>query len=779
MSKNELIMSAYGSHNATIAMYYRGEYTVVEVERWLNKKNAGLLSYLPAGYPQLVFDEITDYLLSKTDRSDVDVFLGNYFDFKKIKPKFNIHKHLNFDHHESHAACAFFQSPYQEAIVFTYDGGGDRGFFNVYKVDRYNGVELLERCNQDLGFAYMILADHLKDIRRDPLNIGNLVYAGKLMGLCSYGNVREEWLPYFNESYETFNYFGDSYIGGAEAKVDALPKLMKQIGVDDFDQKKTRLEGQFAWDIAATTQRAFEDQFFKFARPFLDKYPDMPVCLAGGCALNVLLNGKLLQERGGKVFVPPNTNDCGVAVGGILHYQKPENQVDLTYSGIPLLDEHMFSSYIEGDQFTLVREVSPTSLADFIKQGNIVGLIQGTSEHGPRALGNRSIICNPVGDMKNILNEKVKNREWYRPFAPVVRLEDAPTFFNFPEDAQSRHMTFVAEVKDEWKDVIPAITHEDGTARLQTVTSQQNPFLYELLTEFSKENDHAVLLNTSFNVNSKPILSRLSDALHILKNTQLDAIYYEGDLIFREGDERKYKESIVSENIKPLDETTTRYLIMFPKNTEEYEEKYIPLLKKIVKDRKTVVITTSGFKQSLMRNFPKIICEVVDEKLFYHEFITENAKIPANPKAMAPYIKLLWIKAIMKLNHCRTKYHLFIDVDKFVRNETNYDIARDIELLSEFAKDDDKIVISAKKYDPENHLFDREELKRRFGKEPSTRNIIPAIFCGNIENIEWLSVNYEGMLLQFMRDRGIVGIDEDYLMITFMTHPSRFKVLDI
>jgi len=164
--------------------------------------------------------------------------------------------------------------------------------------------------------------------------------------------------------------------------------------------------------------------------------------------------------------------------------------------------------------------------AELIGKGKIIGWFQGRLEYGPRALGNRSILCNPVGDMKDVLNANVKNREWYRPFAPVVRLEDASKYFDFPENAQSRHMTFIAEVRDEYKEVIPAVTHEDGTARLQTVTRHQNEFLYDLITEFSELSDHAVLLNTSFNVNGKPILSRLSDALEILQKTKLDAVYY-------------------------------------------------------------------------------------------------------------------------------------------------------------------------------------------------------------------------------------------------------------
>ena len=144
--------------------------------------------------------------------------------------------------------------------------------------------------------------------------------------------------------------------------------------------------------------------------------------------------------------------------------------------------------------------------------------------------------------MKDVLNKKVKHREWYRPFAPIVRLEDVNKYFHYDYNVESRHMTFVAEVRDEYKETLPAITHEDGTARLQTVTLQ-NELIYDLITAFEKHAGHAVVLNTSFNVNGKPILTRLADAFDILDNSELDAVYYEGNLIFKKKDARKFKRS--------------------------------------------------------------------------------------------------------------------------------------------------------------------------------------------------------------------------------------------
>jgi len=773
--KDELIISAYGSHNAAVAMYYKDTYTVIEIERWLNKKNAGMITYMPAGNPKIIFDEISEFLLAKTDRSDVDLYLTNYHDLNKIQPCFRFAHHRSFDHHEAHAATAFYQSPYDDSLTFTYDGGGDLGYFNVYRTDRRNGIVLLERFNQDLGFAYMIFANYLADITRDPLTIGNLVYAGKLMGLCSYGNVREEWLPAFTDFYETFSYFGDSYIGGAEAAADAMPVVMEAIGIEDF-HRDTRIEGQTAWDIAATTQHVFEQQFFKFTQKYLDEYPDLPVTLSGGCALNVILNAKLLKMRDGKVFVPPNSNDCGVAVGGILAYLKPERTVDLTYSGVPILDDHMFSSYVENAPFTVIENVSVTDVANYINLGNIVGIIQGDSEHGPRSLGNRSIICNPVGDMKEVLNKKVKNREWYRPFAPVVRLEDATKYFDFPENAQSRHMTFVAEVREEYRDVIPAVTHEDNTGRLQTVTQQQNPFLYELITKFSEVADHAVLLNTSFNVNGKPILSRLSDALEILQKTELDAVYYKGRLVFRKGDEELYEREVVSTNIKPLDDGTTLYLLSLDIDPVVVATKHIPKIKEIIKTRKNIVLvptveTLSLFKSEFgdeIQYFP-----LGTNLLFYHEMIQKKVPgIEMTVSGFKKFSRLLWIKNLMYKNYHQTQNHMFVIIDDVLDDEN---VENDINLIINLAKEDRKLIVSGGKY---NGKFTDKDIKKLISRDVEINNLTPPTFdiiWGSIEQIEWLSVNFESNLLSLMRD-GVVGDDIDYGLLLFVLHEDRFMV---
>jgi carbamoyltransferase len=791
MSSDKLVLSAYGSHNGAVAMYYKGQYWVVEAERWLNSKNIGISNYMPCRNYQLVFDEITEWLLSQTDKSHVDVYMTGYL--PHIKPKFRYNEMVGVDHHSAHAACTFYQSPYKEALIFTFDGGGDAGYFNVYTADRTGGIKLIDKFNQDLGFPYMILSDYLADIKKESLSIGNLVYAGKLMGLCSYGTVHDEWLPFFLDFYEKFNYMGNSYIGGAEARHEAIKTLMTQIGVENFDFEDTRLEGQLAWDIAATTQRAFEEFFFKFARKYLDQYPDMPVCLAGGCALNVLLNTRLAKERNGKVFIPPNTSDCGIAAGQLLHYQAPEHQVDLTYSGLPIMDANQLGYYLEDRQYATIENVGFEDLATYIHQGFIVGFIQGNSEHGSRALGNRSIICNPgIKEMKDILNEKVKHREWYRPFAPLVKLEHVDKYFDFYGD-DCRHMTFVADVKEEWREKMPAITHQDNTGRLQTVTRWQNEAIYDLLTEFEKVSDHGVLLNTSFNDNGKPILTRYSDALNLLRNTKLDAVYvHERKLmIFKNGDERKFKKSLEVGGLSDVSLDTTVNVLVFPKDDAELNDSFIPTLKKLVDKTERITIVTSVHDGKILSNVfagnKNVRFHLIPSTLHY-----QNTLIHGKTKTgfeqydrdstyfFSLFIRPFWVKEVMRDNVFNTKYHLFIDLS-YMEEGYNYNITRDIKVLSDFAKDDgDAVGITGVK-GFKSTVFDAAFLNKNERWKAVVDSDIapwPYIFYGNVETIEWFSNHFEAMLLWWLtQDR--VGKLEDYIFMSYAESQHHYKFLEL
>ena len=475
---------------------------------------------------------ISNYIMNKFGINEFEncYYLNtdvNHYGLHRLEEFIPAKNYINCLHHEAHAAGSFYQSPHKEALIFSFDGGGNDGFFNIYTCKRGESPKLLEQVlnpnnktanvHYDLGFPYMVIAHFLSDINFEDLGMGNLTYPGKLMGLSSYGTVRKEWLLPFMKFYKS-NPNGLNY----QQKINDLGI---EIGIV-FDTNN-RIGGNVGYDLAATSQRAFEDSFIEVAKPYMKQYSNLPICIAGGCGLNILLNTRIATEFKRNVFVGPDPNDCGIALGMMLNILKPELPYDSTYSGIEILDMNLIQQYINNPKINFKSNYLDNDLlVNDLCEGKIVGVARGNSEHGPRALGNRSILCNPsISSMKDVLNQKVKHREWYRPFAPVVRLEDVSKYFEW--DKESRWMSFCPKVRKKWRKKLAAITHVDNTARVQTVTREQNTWLYDLLTDIEKKTGVGVLLNTSFNVNGKPILSTLGDAFNIFENTDMDCLLIE------------------------------------------------------------------------------------------------------------------------------------------------------------------------------------------------------------------------------------------------------------
>lgn len=275
--------------------------------------------------------------------------------------------------------------------------------------------------------------------------------------------------------------------------------------------------------MAATSQRAFENVFFECAESFLRQFPDLPVHCTGGCGLNILLNTRLVEEFGRTVFVEPNPSDCGLAVGMLANTLRPDDSFDVTYAGIEPLDKRQLLYYVHQHR---AEPCALDELVDDLTRGMIVGLMHGRSEHGPRALGNRSILCAPTAGMQETLNRKVKGREYYRPFAPVVRLEDLERYFEWK--SESRWMTFSPRVRSAYQQCLASVTHVDGTARVQTVTEVQNELLYQILSEYALKAGTGVLLNTSLNTAGRPIVASYREGLDIFLSTELDRLYLDG-----------------------------------------------------------------------------------------------------------------------------------------------------------------------------------------------------------------------------------------------------------
>ena len=298
--------------------------------------------------------------------------------------------------------------------------------------------------------------------------------------------------------------------------------LSDEIGIPFSEHNK--LQGQEQYDFARTAQKVFETIFFECTDLTIQEY-NLPIILTGGCALNIVLNTKVKNRHPElDVFVAPNSSDSGIPIGLLCNLVKPTKIVDVTYKGVDSLDKFLLMEYVNERNG---RKVEIEAIVQDLINQRILGLIQGKSEHGPRALGNRSIICSPIPlNMKDTLNHKVKHREGFRPFAPIVRLEDVSEYFEW--EGESRWMNFCPKVKKEWRDRLPAVTHVDGTGRVQTVTKEQNPLIYDILTLFKEKTGVGVLVNTSFNVDRKPILSSYKDAFKVFDETQLDRLYLDG-----------------------------------------------------------------------------------------------------------------------------------------------------------------------------------------------------------------------------------------------------------
>ena len=501
-------IAVHGSHNASFAIEHNGDILeVLELERFLNIKNAG---YTDWGIPfsnKSISKLVLAYFKDKYgfDKYDTCHYQNSIEHIQEIPANRYIEGH----HHVAHAAGTFYQSPFDNALVISFDGGSKDGWFQIFKANRQSGMTLLKNHLVDLGTSYMWFGFYLNDIKFEE-EFGALIYPGKILGLQSYGTPKKEWISHFKNFFTSQN------------RIVEFEKLGKIIGVT-FDLKN-RLVGQVAYDVAATAQAAFEELTFELITETILDYPNLPICLTGGCALNIVLNTKIKERFGREVFVAPNMSDCGLTFGMLANHTKPQNQLDATYIGPEPFDKHFLLRYIENRKG---REVDAKFIAKELMEGKIIGVVQGRAEHGPRALGNRSILCNPtIKNMKDKLNQKVKRREWYRPFAPIVKLEDVSEYFDW--DGESRWMAFCVNVKEQYRKIISAVVHVDNTARVQTITESQNKFIYDVLTEFKKFTGVGVLVNTSFNVDGKPILSTYEDAFKVLDETQLDAIYLDG-----------------------------------------------------------------------------------------------------------------------------------------------------------------------------------------------------------------------------------------------------------
>ena len=515
------LVSIFAGHDASVSFWNAetNKYYTIEIERLVRKRYFRLHVDNSPEYQKDILEQCRDIAEESWGiKNDYEAVLICSDGYIEVDPRqiFNTNTVQTVAmHHNTHAAAAFYMSPFSQALIVSYDGGGDDGHFNIFAGSK-EGIQLLEKIPSDFGGGYLLAGSMIKEVAESSRS--QLALAGKMMGLCAYGSVIENHVEPFKDFFFDRNY---------SRLADRTKLPLKNLDNPwDNPLENWKFEGKGGYDIATTAQAAFEYALFGV----LDRYdPNVPIVLTGGCGLNVLVNEKIKCLYDRPVYVPPNPHDGGLSLGHLFLYKKPDHQVNITYSGLPLLDRDKLQSYV--DEYG-ARKVNKIEIAQLIKGGKILGLVYGDSEVGPRALGNRSIVCDPnIADMKDILNSKVKFREWYRPFAPFCKKEDANKYFESRNFDNLEYMSYAPLVKKEYREKLPSITHADNTARLQTVTEKSHPGFYEILTHFGEISETNVLLNTSFNIRGYPILSTIEDALYALNNTDMDYVVIE-DYLF-------------------------------------------------------------------------------------------------------------------------------------------------------------------------------------------------------------------------------------------------------
>ncbi|MER9902049.1 carbamoyltransferase [Mesorhizobium sp. M0130] len=422
-------------------------------------------------------------------------------------------------HHQAHAVSAFAMSGFEQSLILAIDGSGDflSGLLAVGSGTEITQLEAFPE-NNSLGLFY------LETIRY--LGYG-LFDEYKVMGLAPYGDPA----PY-RELFEQF-YELSANGGGYRVHLDRIgPALLRNIEV----RRKGMPFTQQHRDVSASLQEALERIVFHILRHHREATGMKRLCLAGGVAHNCTMNGKLLYSGLFEdIFVQPASHDAGCALGAALIVSSemgrpaPCERLQEVYWGPDLGSERAVQQELNAWAGHLEVERSDdvaSSAADWIANGAVIGWVQGRSEFGPRALGNRSILADPrPAANKDRINAMVKKREGYRPFAPSVLEEDASEFFDLPD---GRHefpfMNFVVRVRDSKRALLGAITHVDGTARLQTVSRNANPAYWEVINAFKKRTGTPILLNTSFNNNAEPIVDSVADAIATFLTTELDGL---------------------------------------------------------------------------------------------------------------------------------------------------------------------------------------------------------------------------------------------------------------
>ena len=461
---------------------------------------------------------------------------------KKLEYKGDV---LFIEHHLAHAAAAFLISPFEKAAICTIDGVGE-WTTTAYGIGNGKDIHLMKeiRFPTSLGLLYSTITAYL------GFSVNNSEY--KVMGLSPYGNTDKNTNPYYKKLSQVIDIKEDgsyrldlSYFVYHYA--DRMPSK-KLCNLLDGPVRKPESEiTQRHKDIAAALQLVYEEVLFRILNHVCKETKCENIVLAGGCGLNSVANGKILRNTlFKKIWLQSDPGDGGTSIGvaAYIYHTILGNKRNYIFKDAYLgprfsteeLKSFLDKNKIKYSEFKDEKEIIETA-AKLIYNNNVVGWFQLGMEWGPRALGARSILSNACNSkMQEILNQKVKHREKFRPFAPVVCEDDALKYFecDVPISETTDFMLMVYPIRKEWHDKIPAVTHVDGSGRLQTIRRHQNPLYYDLIKEFGELSGIPILINTSFNIRGEPIVCTPYDAYKCMMGTGIDCLVIGKFLIKRE-----------------------------------------------------------------------------------------------------------------------------------------------------------------------------------------------------------------------------------------------------
>ena len=469
---------------------------------------------------------------------------------KKIKKGLKYKGDILFiEHHLAHAASTFLVSPFKKATILTVDGVGE-WTTTAYGIGEGNNINLMKeiRFPHSIGLLYSTITAYL------GMSVNNSEY--KIMGLAPYGDMNKETNPYYKKLRDIIDLKEDgSYKFDMDYFIyhykDRMPskKLCELLG-GPVRNPKFELTQRHK-DIAAALQIVTEEILTKILNYIYKETKCDNLVIAGGVGLNSVYNGKILKNTSfKKIWIQPNSSDGGTSMGVasyIYHTilgHKRNFILENAYLG-PEYSNTYIKKFLDTNKIKYYEFKSENELiqrvAILIYENDVIGWFQGRMEWGPRALGARSILSNPCNpEMKEILNLKVKHRENFRPFAPVICDDDALRYFDcdepIPEPAD--FMLMVYPIKKKWHKKIPAVTHIDGSGRLQIIKKIQNKSYYSLIKEFGRLSGIPVLINTSFNIRGEPIVCTPEDAYRCMMGTGIDYLVIDKFLIKREDNKK-------------------------------------------------------------------------------------------------------------------------------------------------------------------------------------------------------------------------------------------------